>query len=617
GRHIVVGRSENAGVVSFAIARYTAAGVLDTTFNGTGLKPGTNLHTIGSGTDQNALAVTVDGSGGYIVAGYAENGSSGYDMALVRFTSAGLPDSTFGNLGVVLTDFAGNGGDDHARAVVMSGANIVVAGDAQDSSGKVNVALARYGSNGVLDPAFDTDGRVLTSFGGTEDRAFALAVDSSGRYVIAGTATLTNKDFALARYLATGVLDTAFDTDGKVTTDVVANNDDEARAIAIQGTGEIIAAGYSTVGGDDIAVVRYTAAGALDSTFNTTGKVTTDIGNSSIDHAYAVVVQSDGRIVVAGESTASGGSNDVALVRYSTTGAVDTSFGGTGKVLTAFGSTSAAARALVFTGNKLVAAGVTSTNVDDFAIARYIATVTVNTAPTITTVANQTIANGSSISGLAFTVGDTQSAPGALTVTAMSSNQTLVSDASLVLSGSGANRTVGLTATSGQTGSAIITLTVSDGLLSASSTFSLTVVPNTAPPTISPIANVTTAPGTPSAAVPFTIGDTQTPAAFLSLTANSSDPLLIPGSGIVFGGSGASRTVTVTPISGPGTATITVTVSDGSQTATTSFVVTVTAPPNPGATSESSGCGSGSGLGIFLLALVSALRLRLRQNRTR
>src|SRR5262249_31883093 len=86
-----------------------------------------------------------------------------------------------------------------------------------------------------------------------------------------------------------------------------------------------------------------------------------------------------------------------------------------------------------------------------------------NTAPTISTVANQTITAGQSTGALAFTVGDTEDAVSALTVTASSSNTGLVSSSGIVFGGSGANRTVTITPISGQTGSATITLTVTDG----------------------------------------------------------------------------------------------------------------------------------------------------------
>lgn len=104
-----------------------------------------------------------------------------------------------------------------------------------------------------------------------------------------------------------------------------------------------------------------------------------------------------------------------------------------------------------------------------------------NTAPTITSIANQTTATGVAVGPLAFTVGDAQTAAGSLTVTRTSSNTTLVPLANIALGGSGASRTVTVTPAASQTGTATITLTVSDGSLTSSSTFTLTVAAQTTP----------------------------------------------------------------------------------------------------------------------------------------
>src|SRR5205085_1098627 len=115
----------------------------------------------------------------------------------------------------------------------------------------------------------------------------------------------------------------------------------------------------------------------------------------------------------------------------------------------------------------------------------------------------------------------------------------------------------------------------SDGVATATDTFVLTVVAPNTPPTISDIPNQTINEDTATGSLTFTIGDSQTPIGSLTLSGSSSNSSLVPNSGIVFGGSGASRTVTVTPAANQnGTATITVTVSDGNLAATDTFVLT-------------------------------------------
>ena len=204
-------------------------------------------------------------------------------------------------------------------------------------------------------------------------------------------------------------------------------------------------------------------------------------------------------------------------------------------------------------------------------------TVLPNTAPTISDIAAQSINVGGNTGALAFTIGDAQTAASSLTLSGGSSNTTLVPNTSIVFGGSGASRTVTVTPASGQRGTATITVTVSDSSLTTSDTFVLTI--NTAP-TISDIAAQGIIAGGNTDAVAFTIGDSQTAASSLTLSGSSSNTTLVPNTGIVFGGSGASRTVTVTPASGQsGTATITVTVSDGSLTASDTFILMVNAAP--------------------------------------
>jgi hypothetical protein len=153
----------------------------------------------------------------------------------------------------------------------------------------------------------------------------------------------------------------------------------------------------------------------------------------------------------------------------------------------------------------------------------------------------------------------------------------VVPNSNIVIGGDGVNRTVTVTPVSSQTGTATITVTVSDGLLSRSDTFILTVIGNT-PPAISDIAARSINQGSSTGALAFTINDAETVASALSLSASSSNAALIPKSNIIFGGRGKNRTVTVIPVSSKtGTAAITVTVSDGLLSSACSFVLTVEA----------------------------------------
>lgn len=198
----------------------------------------------------------------------------------------------------------------------------------------------------------------------------------------------------------------------------------------------------------------------------------------------------------------------------------------------------------------------------------------VNDAPTITSVANQTITEDTQTGALAFTIGDIDG--DTLAVTASSSNTTLVPNGNIVLAGSGANRTVTVTPATNQFGTGTITLTSSDGGgLSATTSFTVTVASVNDAPTLSSIANTATERNTP-VTVNVVVGDVDDGAASATMSGTSSNQTLVPDANLVFGGSNGDRTLTVSPVgSFAGTTTIAVTVNDGSLTATTSFVLTV------------------------------------------
>jgi uncharacterized delta-60 repeat protein len=260
---------------------------------------------------------------------------------------SGALDPTFGAGGKVLTDF-GAGEEIASDLAIQSGGKIVAAGNFgpnEDALG--DFALARYNPDGTLDPTFNGTGKVLTDFSGSgsDDIASSVDVQSDGKIVVAGYsyASGTSYDFALARYNPDGTLDPTFNGTGKVLTDFSGSgSDDFASALAIQRDGKIVVAGYSTASGTsyDFALARYNPDGTLDPTFNGTGKVLTDFGGSglSLDVASSVAIQPDGKIVGAGESRSdvSPTFSSFALARYNPDGTLDPTFNGTGRVLTDF-----------------------------------------------------------------------------------------------------------------------------------------------------------------------------------------------------------------------------------------------------------------------------------------
>jgi uncharacterized delta-60 repeat protein len=251
----------------------------------------------------------------------------------------------------------------------------VVKGVSGAVSAQQPVTVTVRGLAGALDTSFATNGKAVTGIG-ADDYAEAMAVQPDGKLVVAGHANMggtTGTDFVLVRYLRDGAIDTTFGTGGKVSTDIDGGSD-QAFAVALQADGKIVVAGSNDVSpkGKSFALVRYNADGSLDATFGTGGKVVTSFGSQS-DTAYAVVVQPDGRIVAGGHTNTATRGVDFALARYQANGALDASFGANGQVVMPIHAgnsrDSIYALALQTTGGelKIVAAG----GEGDFTVARF------------------------------------------------------------------------------------------------------------------------------------------------------------------------------------------------------------------------------------------------------
>jgi uncharacterized delta-60 repeat protein len=269
--------------------------------------------------------------------------------------AAGDLDSSFGTGGTVTSDFGGRGDAALAVAIQPDGKIVAVGNSSQTGVFNVDFALARYMPNGSLDPTFGSGGTVLSDFGSTLDAGSDVVLQPDGGIVVAGT---SNRDFAIARYTSSGVLDPSFGGGGLTTTDL--GSFDQATALARQPDGKFVVAGIGTTG-SDFAVARFSSSGNLDPTFGAGGVVTTDFG--PFDQAFDVAVTPSGKIVVAGRT---GG--DFALARYLPDGSLDPSFGTGGKVTTDFGSTDSASGLAVGPGEKVTLAGSSGS---DFALARY------------------------------------------------------------------------------------------------------------------------------------------------------------------------------------------------------------------------------------------------------
>lgn len=264
--------------------------------------------------------------------------------AIARYNADGALDESFGysgktNAGILVATCLAIQAD---NKILVAGQVPVY--NIADSSLAYDFGVVRFNANGHLDSTFGTNGIVITGFFGYADSATSIAIQPDGKIIVAGKAVNAsgNSDFALARYTIEGALDGSFGNGGKFTTDFNGDND-AALYVAVQPNGKIIVTGFEVGGGSqNFAAARYTSKGKLDITFGSAGKLITDF-DAHNDVAYTLALQNDGKILVAGSTginqPGTGFQNDLALARYSTAGALDISFGAgsNGKVTSDFG----------------------------------------------------------------------------------------------------------------------------------------------------------------------------------------------------------------------------------------------------------------------------------------
>ncbi len=374
GRIVLAGYADH-GSSDFALVRYNTDGSLDTAFDGDG-KLTTNFFTVNSAGSSDAgygLVLLADGK--MLVGGYAYNGSNGYNFALAKYNANGSLDTGFDADGKLVTDIAGSAGAEDKGFSLSVDANgkILMAGYSS-VSGNSNFALVRYNANGSLDTSFDVDGKLTTDISGSLDEGHDIALQADGKILVSGFsyAASDRYDFTLVRYNTDGSLDTGFDADGKITTDF-AGNIDYGYSVTIQNDQKILVAGYTYSGSDsyDFALARYNTDGGLDAGFGMNGKLVTDFAGAQ-DFAHKVVVQPNGKIIVAGNSF-NGSDYDFALARYNANGSLDTSFGSGGKVSTDFAATHEYGYDVSVDANgKIIVAGYAfNGSHNDFALARY------------------------------------------------------------------------------------------------------------------------------------------------------------------------------------------------------------------------------------------------------
>jgi len=279
-----VAGSKNQG---FTLFRLTGNGKIDSSF-GTNGRDYTGI--IGANTVCNAIAVQSDD---YIVA----LGNTDCDIVMVRFKPGGSKDSTFGTNGVTIFNA---GGCDRGNAILIQPDKKIIVTGAMQESASSHFLVARFNANGSVDAGFGTTGKTIIDIR-TYNEAVTCALQKDGKIVLGGQAKfVTLTAFGIARVDGNGKVDSSFATNGKSYTAFAGTN--EPKAIALQADGKIIFAGYNNDVGDlEVAVLRFTPDGIVDSTFGSNGRVR--VQNGTLNFGKTVAIQTDGKIVIGGETT--------------------------------------------------------------------------------------------------------------------------------------------------------------------------------------------------------------------------------------------------------------------------------------------------------------------------
>lgn len=309
GKIVVLGITSGLSSDDLAIARYNSNGSLDASFDNDGQLIATAVMTI------NAVRLLSDGK-------FLTVGTSGADFAFARYNSDGSLDTTFDKDGIVTTDINTNSNDAAYYVLVQADGKFLIAGSSDSYS-----AAVRYNSDGSLDTSFSGDSIVspwsnAPYFYGV---ATAAAVQPDGKAVLAGNYN-TNNDFGVIRLNRDGTADTRFSGDGSVTTNLGGN--DSVNTVTILSTGKILVAGTSD---GNFAAVRYNIDGSLDTTFDSDSIITTDLGGA--ETLNSIIALADGKFIAAGTT----GDKDLVLARYHADGSLDTGFSDDGVVITDLG----------------------------------------------------------------------------------------------------------------------------------------------------------------------------------------------------------------------------------------------------------------------------------------
>ncbi|MCA9127761.1 MAG: cadherin-like domain-containing protein [Planctomycetales bacterium] len=312
GKIVISGNARVSGNTEYVVARLNSDGTLDTTFGGTGVV----ITPVGTSSDL-ALTLEIQTDGKIVAAGYATS-SGNLDFAAVRYNVDGTLDTSFGGTGKVIASF-GSGMEIAWGVTLQSDGKIVLGG--WSTNADPDFSLARLNVDGSLDTSFGGTGMVSTPLAGSQ-QGLAVDVQTDGKLLLSG---YSNGDMTILRYNSDGSLDSSFGASGIASVDFAGGEDQVAYNVTALADGRIIVGGTATVGSQlQLGIARLNADGSLDNTFGTSGIVTVPVGLGDIS-AGRLTVHDDGTMAYVGD-VSNGTDNDIAVVRLTADGALDASF---------------------------------------------------------------------------------------------------------------------------------------------------------------------------------------------------------------------------------------------------------------------------------------------------
>lgn len=313
-----------SAALSTSLATAQQPGELDLDLSGDGIA---TAHFAPVGSDA-AMGMAIQPDGRIVVVGSTQQDTQ-TSWALARFMSDGTLDASFGTGGQVITTI-GSHFDDAMAVALQANGQIVVVGSSFENGSGYRLVVARYNADGSLDSGFGTNGLQITTTtnGG---RLTCVAIRDDG-YIVAGGLQFggtADEKLLVARYTPSGEPDVSFDGEGFAIIDITPD-DDAGADIALEPDGDILVVGYCGVGADaGMVLVRLAENGSLDSSFDGDGIVITQL-SSDQDAANTVVRQpADGKILVGGV-TMFMPMVFLVVARYNTDGSLDSSFGNNG-----------------------------------------------------------------------------------------------------------------------------------------------------------------------------------------------------------------------------------------------------------------------------------------------